>query len=429
MYVVERLIDAVVKFDWPKDKLEIQVLDDSTDETVAITAAKVAEYKAKGFDIVQICRIDRVGYKAGALQAGLEVSKGAFIAIFDADFLPQKDFLLQTMPFFHREKCGLVQTRWQHINENYSLLTRVQAFFLDAHFKVEQEGRNCSNYFMNFNGTAGVWRKATIRDAGGWQADTLTEDLDLSYRAQMKGWNFLYLENVLSPAELPADIQSFKSQQFRWIKGGAETAKKILPQITKSNLPFKIKVNAFSHLLSSSLYVTIFLTVLLSVPLLIFKNTYIETEYVHFSAPFLLSNVAVGFVYFISSFDKNNKLGSFLNYLFMLPMFLIITMGLSLHNTLAVIRGFWGEKTPFIRTPKFNILNKEDIWNNKKYVIGKIDKVTIAEGFMSLYFMAGIIYGISIQEYNLIPLHLIAFSGFSAVFIYSIVHRMQSNAG
>lgn len=425
MYVMERLIDTVAAFDYPKSRLEIQVLDDSTDETLEISRKKVEEYKAKGFDISLHHRVDRSGYKAGALQKGTAKCKGEFIAIFDADFMPHPDFLQRTIPYFDDDKVGVVQSRWEHINDNYSLLTRVQAFFLDAHFTVEQKGRNASGYFINFNGTAGVWRKATIADAGGWQADTLTEDLDLSYRAQLKGWNFVYREEVLSPAELPADMHAFKSQQFRWIKGGAETARKLLPQVFRSKFPFSVKLNAFTHLLSSSVYVLIFLLVAVSIPLLFVKNTYFDTPYIHYSTPFLLTTVAVAIMYFVSSGSKVYKLKGFLNYLLMLPLFLIVTMGLSLHNALAVLRGFSGEKTPFIRTPKFNLMEKSDNWQAKKnYVSRKLDWLTLLEGGMAVYFLIGIAYGIRNMDFSLMPIHIMAFFGFSIVFYYSMRQAM-----
>lgn len=219
LYVVERLIDAVCLFEYPKNRLEIQVLDDSTDETVSIIAQKVRLYKAQGFDIQHIRRSSRDGFKAGALAYGLTAAKGEFIAIFDADFIPHPDFLTTTIPHFENATVGVVQTRWVHLNESYSLITQLQAFGLDGHFIVEQGGRNAAGHFINFNGTAGVWRKSCILDAGGWSAQTLTEDLDLSYRAQLRGWQFVYLENVETPAELPATMPALKSQQYRWMKG------------------------------------------------------------------------------------------------------------------------------------------------------------------------------------------------------------------
>jgi len=423
LYVVERLIDAVIQFDYPKEQLQIQVLDDSTDETVAISRAKVAEYQAKGYDIELLHRTDRTGYKAGALQAAMSSVKGEFIAIFDADFIPKTDFLLQTLPYFDDPNIGVVQTRWEHINQHYSLLTKVQAFFLDVHFTIEQTGRNVSGYFINFNGTAGVWRAKAIMDAGGWKADTLTEDLDLSYRAQLKGWTFKYLEAVGSPSELPADMRAFKSQQFRWIKGGAETAKKILPSVIKSDLPFSIKFNAFFHLLSSSVYIIIFILCFLSVPLLLVKNQYLDFEYIHYGSIFFVSNIAVAYVYFIATkYRAVDKSKVWKKFAYLLPIFLVITMGLSLHNALAAIRGLWGEQTPFIRTPKFNLMNVKDVWHDKQYTSQHIDWVTMLEGVLAIYFLGGIVYGIYTGVLALLPFHLLAFAAFLSIFWYSIKH-------
>ena len=231
---MERLLDNISQLKYPSEKLEIQVLDDSTDESLESTAAKIKVLQEKGIDIHHICRTNRKGFKAGALKEGLEIAKGEFIAIFDADFLPKEDWLLQTVPYFKDDKIGVVQTRWSHINKKYSTLTKVQAFALDAHFTLEQVGRNSKGHFINFNGTAGIWRKKCIYDAGNWEGDTLTEDLDLSYRAQLKNWKFKYLENIETPAELPVVISATRSQQFRWNKGGAENFQKMIKQVLKT---------------------------------------------------------------------------------------------------------------------------------------------------------------------------------------------------
>ena len=267
-YVVERLVDQIVKLDYPKDKYEIHLLDDSTDETIEISRKKVEEYKAKGFNIDLIHRTDRSGYKAGALKEAMHRAKGNFIAIFDADFLPRTDFLKATIPYFNNPKTGLVQTRWEHINEGYSVLTRLQAMQLNVHFTVEQQGRKAGNCLLQFNGTAGVWRRSCIEDAGGWEADTLTEDLDLSYRAQLKGWDISYLEKFGSPAELPAEMNGLKSQQFRWMKGGAENARKLLPTVWKSDITTRKKLHATGHLMGSGVFICIFISAIISVPLL-----------------------------------------------------------------------------------------------------------------------------------------------------------------
>ncbi|MBL7897459.1 MAG: glycosyltransferase, partial [Crocinitomicaceae bacterium] len=268
-YVVEKLLQKTTELNWPADKLEIQVLDDSTDETKDLLHNLVNQYQQKGFPVVLIHRNNREGFKAGALKNGLNDAKGEFIAIFDADFLPEVDFLIKTIPHFKDNQVGVVQTRWDHLNRNYSVLTQLQAFALDAHFTSEQNGRNANGFFINFNGTAGVWRKVTIIDAGGWEADTLTEDLDLSYRAQLKGWKFVYRGDILSPAELPVTMSALKSQQFRWTKGGAETFRKMAGRILKTpGITFGERLNGLAHLFNSSVFVFVLLLSLTSIGLL-----------------------------------------------------------------------------------------------------------------------------------------------------------------
>src|SRR5581483_6922760 len=248
MYVADRLIQSVCEIDYPRDRLEIQVLDDSTDETRSIAELAVRRHAAQGIDIKYYHRVDRTGYKAGALEAGMRVARGEYIGIFDADFIPARDFLLRLMPHFVDPKVGMVQARWGHINQDYSLLTKIQAILLDGHFILEHGGRNRSGRFFNFNGTAGVWRRTAIEDAGGWQHDTLTEDLDLSYRAQLRGWRFVFVPDVIAPAEVPVEMNGFKSQQHRWAKGSIQTCRKLLPTILRSDLPFGVKAEAFFHL-------------------------------------------------------------------------------------------------------------------------------------------------------------------------------------
>ena len=273
LYVVERLLKNIAKMDYPREKLEIQVLDDSTDESVEKIKSLVNQLQTTGLDIQHITRKDRSGFKAGALKEGLEIAKGEFIAIFDSDFLPKKDWLLQTVPYFKDPEIGVVQTRWGHINRDYSLLTKIQAFALDFHFILEQTGRNFGRHFINFNGTAGIWRKECILDAGNWSGDTLTEDLDLSYRAQLKHWKFKYLEDVETPAELPVAISAARSQQFRWNKGAAENFKKNFKKLLKDKtVPFGTKFHAFFHLLNSSMFLIILVLAVLSIPVLFIKN-------------------------------------------------------------------------------------------------------------------------------------------------------------
>jgi cellulose synthase/poly-beta-1,6-N-acetylglucosamine synthase-like glycosyltransferase len=422
LYVVERLVDAVAALDYPKDKLEIQLLDDSDDESFEVGARKVAELQKRGIDIQHIKRPNRVGFKAGALAYGLGIAKGEFTAIFDADFIPNEDFLRQTIPFMVvDEGVGVVQTKWEHLNEQFSLLTKLQAFGLDAHFTVEQRGRNSGGHFINFNGTAGVWRNACIAEAGGWQSDTITEDLDLSYRAQLKGWRFIFLEGVGSPAELPAEMNALKNQQFRWTKGAAECAVKNLPKVLLSKeLSFRTKIHAVFHLMNSFVFICVICTALLSIPMLLIKQN-IEEYHVLFNLAslFLLSFVILSIFYWVSRPKDERRLSVFL---VKFPLFLSMSMGLSLHNAIAVIEGYVGRKTPFIRTPKFAIQKAGGTWKDKKYRALKSNPLTIVEGLLAIYFLGGIVLGIITKEYGLIPFHIMLTLGFGYIFYYSLSH-------
>ncbi|MFT5957538.1 MAG: cellulose synthase/poly-beta-1,6-N-acetylglucosamine synthase-like glycosyltransferase [Flavobacteriales bacterium] len=421
LYVVERLIDTVAQLEYPKDKLEIQVLDDSNDESVEVAAQCIAKWQKEGINIKHIRRPDRIGYKAGALAYGLKYSEGTFTAIFDADFVPRKDFLLRTMPYFSVPEIGVVQTRWEHLNENYSILTRLQAFGLDAHFTVEQCGRNAGGHFINFNGTAGVWRNKCIEDAGGWQHDTITEDLDLSYRAQLKGWRFKYLEEVGSPAELPAEMNALKNQQFRWTKGAAECAVKNLPSVLKKKgLGIRTKVHAVFHLMNSFIFLCVLGAACLSLPILLVKvNTSKYDLVFNLAAIFLFSFFILAYFYWVS---RRRNGGSFGHFMRDFPMFLSMSMGLSLHNSIAVIEGYVGKKTPFIRTPKFAIQAGKGTWNDKKYRALRANPITILEALFAIYFVGGIIVGIYHQEYGLLPFHIMLALGFGNVAFFSFKH-------
>jgi len=423
LYVVERLMDAVAQFHYPKDRFEIQVLDDSTDETVELSARKVASLQKEGFRIFHIHRKDRTGYKAGALAAGMTSAQGEFIAIFDADFVPEPDFLLKTIPYFDDEKTGAVQTKWGHINRYYSLLTRLQAFGLDVHFSVEQKGRNEGGFFINFNGTAGIWRKGCIEDAGGWSHDTITEDLDLSFRAQMKGWKFLFLENVVSPAELPVVMSALKNQQFRWNKGGAENFRKLGKRLLRNKeVPFKTKVHGIFHLSNTSIFICVFITAILSIPILYIKSGYKEYDYLFNLSTFYIISMIILSIFFWHSYKEKNKnfairMGRFG---FNFVLFLCMVMGLSLHNSVAVIEGHLGKKSSFIRTPKFNIKSSGDNWKKNKYLEKHINIITIIEGLLSLYFMFGIISCFWLNDYGLLLFHVMLCWGFAYVFVLSI---------
>ena len=354
----------------------------------------------------------------------MKYAKGEFIAIFDADFLPKKNFLKKTIPFFKNNKVGVVQTRWEHINEDYSLITRLQAFQLNVHFRVEQVGRKAGNYMLQFNGTAGVWRRECIDDAGGWEADTLTEDLDLSYRAQLNGWEIVYLENVGSPAELPAEMNGLKSQQHRWMKGGAETAKKMLPSVWKSNLNFGQKVHASLHLLSSSVFLFVFLIGISSVPLIFYLGMLkINAAYFAFFLIGLLSIIAIYYTANVHAEDNGDSyLKSLLKFMLLFPVFLALSMGLSFHNSIAVLQGYLGKKSPFVRTPKFAISTGSDTVNNKKYLAEKIPMTTILEGILAIYFFAAVLGAIYYENTTFIVFHILLMLGYGTICYYSIRH-------
>ncbi len=424
MYVVERLIDDICKLDYPLDKLEIQVLDDSTDESVDIVKSKCENYQRKGIDIKHIHRTNREGYKAGALKIGLEMAKGEFITIFDADFLPSPDFLKKTIPYFQNEKIAVVQTRWGHINEDYSLLTMLQAFQLNVHFTIEQTGRQSGDYFLQFNGTAGTWRKVAIIDAGGWQSDTLTEDLDLSFRAQLKGWEIYYIQDIASPAELPAEMGGLKTQQSRWMKGGAEVARKLIPVIWRSALTPIQKLHAIMVLLGSSLFLFVFALAIVSVPLtFIVAKVGISSKFFAFG---LLGTFTILIVHFIANVTiawKSKSLPiAILRFIGLFPLFLTFSMGLSLHNSVAVIQGWRGKKSPFVRTPKFNIRTIKDKLNHHKYLTNKISWITWVEGILAVYFLWAVYWGINTLQTHFIFFHLALAIGYGSIFIYTLVH-------
>lgn len=422
-YVMERLLDNIVKLDYPIDKLEIQVLDDSTDDSVLITENLIKKYNTLGINIQHITRKIRTGFKAGALKAGLSTATGEFIAIFDADFLPKPDWLKQTIPNFKNPKVGVVQTRWGHINRDYSLLTKIQAFALDAHFTLEQVGRNSQKHCINFNGTAGVWRKSCILDAGNWESDTLTEDLDLSYRAQLKKWEFVYLEHVVTPAELPAMLSAARSQQFRWNKGGAENLVKIASRIFKSDsLSLKTKGHAILHLLNSSMFLCIFIMAIFSVPMLFVKSYFGHLKLFFDMMIFFIITSVIFFICYWQTY-KNVQGGGFKNFLKFIPLFFTfytIAMGFSFQNSIAVLEGLLGKKSEFVRTPKFNIEALKEKWKENIYISKKISRNTIFEGILVLYFVFGLYYGFKLNDFGLFPFHLMLCIGYSYVFVQSV---------
>ncbi|MBI0397225.1 MAG: glycosyltransferase [Cytophagales bacterium] len=426
-YVVERLIEAISSMHYPKEKLEIQVLDDSTDETADIIKNCLKAFPEVNFKYLH--RENRQGFKAGALKEGLEVAEGELIAIFDADFVPDPNFLLKTVGHFKDDKVGMVQSRWGHLNEDYSLFTRLQAFALDAHFMVEQMGRNAQKAFINFNGTGGIWRKSCILDAGDWHADTLTEDLDLSYRAQQKGWEFIYRPDVVSPAELPPVMSAIKSQQFRWTKGGAECARKHLWHVLKGTFPLKVKIHAAAHLLNSTLFIAILLVSLSSIPVWWgFYKGLIPLEYFKLAAFFLFGFVIIASVYFFANLNLSHfTFKSFLRFLWELPVFLAVSMGLSVHNAQAVWEGLTGKKSPFVRTPKYNLAVKGSNWVSNTYNQLKIPPTAYLEAVLAIVFSVMVVVSIYTGTYEMLVFHSMLALGFSLVSIASfksyMIHR------
>ncbi len=430
LYVMERLLENISKLEYPRQKLEIQVLDDSTDESFEATAQHILELQKTGLDIQHVTRKNREGYKAGALKEGLKTAKGEYIAIFDADFLPKKNWLKKTIPYFKDPEIGVVQTRWGHLNRDYSILTRVQAFALDAHFTLEQVGRNSKGHFINFNGTAGVWRKECILDAGNWEGDTLTEDLDLSYRAQLKDWKFKYLEEVETPAELPVVISAARSQQFRWNKGGAENFQKMAGRVFNSkNVPFKSKVHSFLHLLNSTMFLNILIVAILSIPMLYIKNKYDHLAVYFYVMSFFITSTIIFFICYWFTYKATYGGGfkRFFKYIGMFFTFFSVAMGFSLHNSIAVLEGHFGKKSEFIRTPKFNIGSLKEGWKGNKYLSKNISTNVIFEGILMLYFAFGMysafVVGDQGGDFGLFPFHLMLFLGFGFVFFKSLTSK------
>ncbi len=424
MYVVERLIKSTCEIDYPLDKLEIQLLDDSTDETVEIVDKIVKEYRLRGFDINHIHRNDRSGFKAGALKEGLKTSKGEFVAIFDADFIPRKNFLQVVIPFFKDPKIGMVQTRWEHLNRNYSLITQILALALDGHFVMEQQARNKANYFINFNGTSGVWRKECIYDAGNWEADTLTEDLDLSYRAQLKGWKFRYLTDFTTPAEIPSEIVSVKSQQFRWTKGAIETCKKILPRVWKSKYPLKLKIISTFHLTNNIVFPFILIACILNTPIVLIKNGGQYDTYFTFMSVFVLAFIA-SFIFYL--YSQKDVYEDWRKRIILFPLFMAGSMGFAINNTKAVFQALINKKTEFVRTPKYLIVDKEDSWADKKYVHKKISLSVIFESLIAIYSFAGVVISIVTLQISALPFQLMFSFGFGLVAYLSIKHVLDTN--
>lgn len=418
MYVVERLLRSVSELDYPLDRLQIQVLDDSTDETRELTSSCTAKLQKRGYDVELIHRVDRSGFKAGALENGLATARGEFICILDADFVPPPHLLRRTIDFFTDPKIGMIQTRWGHLNRAYSLLTRVQAMFLDGHLLLEQTARSRSGRFFNFNGTAGLWRKTCIEQAGGWQHDTLTEDLDLSYRAQLAGWRFVFLPDVVTPAELPVDMNGFKSQQHRWTKGSIQTCKKLLPKIWRSELPLPIKIEATAHLMSNFAYLLLAcLCVLLHPSVGGPQNGWLRTFLVDVPI-FLTASVSVAAFYICAQRELHPR--TWMREILLLPCLLALGVGLSLNNARAVLEAVFNHKSDFARTPKYGIERKAQPWRTCRYMPLK-SLLPFAEIFFAAYFTYFVWFALEHRQFLSVPFLLMFQFGFLYVAFCSIV--------
>ena len=420
-YVTERLVEAVSQFDYPRELLQIQVLDDSTDETKVIARDCVERYRALGAPIEYIHRENREGFKAGALQKGLETATGEFVAIFDADFIPPADFLRRTVPYFVDSKLAMVQTRWSYINRNYSALTEVEAILLDGHFAIEHSSRYRSGLFFNFNGTAGIWRRSAIEDAGGWQHDTLTEDTDLSYRAQIRGWQFLYLPEIDCPSELPVEMNAFKSQQARWAKGLMQTAKKILPRVMRADVPTAVKAEAFFHLTANVSYPLMIFMSMILLPAMIVRFYQGWFQVLVIDLPlFLASTCSISSFYLAAEralYPKTWK-RTFLY----LPFVMAVGIGIAVRNAFGVMEAIVGKKSEFVRTPKYRVEagpKQHGAWMKKSYN-KRAGWMPYAEVLLGLYFAAGVLYAIQNENYATTPFLILFVWGYLYTGLMSI---------
>ena len=425
-YVVERLLEAICRLEYPQEKLDIQVLDDSTDETVEVARELVECFAALGHPVSYHHRTNRAGFKAGALAEGMKTAQGEFIAIFDADFTPPEDFLLRTIHYFSDPKIGMVQTRWTHINRSYSFLTEVEAILLDGHFVLEHAGRARTGLFFNFNGTAGLWRRKAIEEAGGWQHDTLTEDTDLSYRAQLKGWKFIYLQDVECPAELPVEMTAFKTQQARWAKGLIQTAKKILPRVLRSKAPLRTKVEAWYHLTANISYPLMILLSVLLLPAMIIRFYQGWFQMLYIDLPlFMASTFSISSFYLVSQRELFPR--SWPRALLYLPFLMALGIGLTITNTKAVIEALIGRQTAFARTPKYRVESKKDRVGATKYR-KRLGWVPWLELLIGGYFALTVYYAIENENYITVPFLLLFVVGYWYTGLMSLLQGRFSGA-
>jgi cellulose synthase/poly-beta-1,6-N-acetylglucosamine synthase-like glycosyltransferase len=411
-YVVERLLETVTRIEYPRDLLEIQVLDDSTDETRIVCSRLVSEYAAAGYPVTYHHRTNRAGFKAGALAEGLKIAKGEFVAIFDADFAPPPEIIHQMIHYFTDPKVAVVQGRWTWINRHYSNLAEIEAILLDGHFVIEHGGRNFSGRFFNFNGTVGMWRRAAIDDAGGWQHDTLTEDTDLSYRAQLRGWKFVYAPDIVCPSELPVEMNSFKTQQARWAKGLIQVAKKILPKVWHSDEPLKIKLEATFHLTANIAYplMIVFSVILLPAMIVRFYQGWFQMLYLDLPL-FLASTCSVSSFYMIA--QRELYPGEWRRRIIFVPFLMAAGIGLAVTNSKAVIEAIVGKETEFVRTPKYHVEAREEAWVGKKYVRHRAGWIPIIELCLAGYFLFTTVYSLTMENYLTTPFLLLFFMGYA----------------
>ena len=426
LYVVERLLDAVAALQYPADRLQIQVLDDSTDETTVLAQKRVAELQARGLDVEYIHRKDRTGFKAGALENGLATCKGEYVLILDADFVPNPGMLLETIHFFTDPKVGMIQTRWGHLNRNYSLLTRVQAMFLDGHLLLEQTARSRSGRFFNFNGTAGLWRRSCIGDAGGWQHDTLTEDLDLSYRAQLKGWQFVFLADLVTPAELPVDMNGFKSQQHRWTKGSIQTCLKLLPSVWRAQLPLLVKLEATAHLTSNYAYLLLFFLCILLHPSS-GGGTHSIWRMILLDLPVFVSASLPAAVFYVCTQRELNP-QTWHRELVYLPALIGLGVGLAVNNARAVLEAMIGHQSEFTRTAKYGIDSQRKAWKGARYspLKGILPFVELA---FAAYFTYFLWFAMGQQQWLSVPFLVLFAGGFGYVSLCSIAQWVPALRG
>jgi len=417
-FVVKRLLRAVGNMEYPCERFEVQVLDDSTDDTSDVLANEIEELRKKGIRVRHMRRNNRIGFKAGALEAGLRIAEGEFIAVFDADFIPPPHFLLEGLSYFRSPKIGLVQACWGHVNENHSILTCIEAMMIDGHFTVEHMARSKANLFFNFNGTAGIWRKEAIESSGGWQHDTLTEDLDLSYRAQMKGWQFAFADSLVVPAELPQEMGALRSQQHRWAKGSAQTARKVLGKILRSDFPMQVKLETFFHLTANSVYVYI---AILSITAPYIVQFPLEFSFAGIGVFHLglihLSLISMSIFFLVAERDKGRSIAGTIC---RLPFLICVGVGLALNNTMALLEGLLGLDSPFVRTPKTGDWVSQT--TGKKYR-SRFFKLSYLEWILSAYLIVHIVILATERIFSPIPVLILFTSGYLYTAVLTTVEQ------